>query len=594
MVLSVYHMRLHEQGCNFRIVSCEFCGEKLKGSELDRHLQRQFACECGETMHECLKKLHSHFTCEKCNVLVPFERKKVHLSTFCSERIVTCMHCELLIPFKMLELHEQNVVCTICGDTYRFCLEKNHGVGYCHDCMDPSILVCIKSRERHNQQCAAKEVCCPFKFIGCNFKAKGSEMKFHETDFEVHAHLLQERVITLEQQAQLIKSESVRIFAKLNSTSNRFGEFASVSSTNAVAAVGNDGPVVVPYSHKLQLKETVYYGGVVCPEIHRTYFVPFESALQKSWQFLDHSSGQICSYAVDAVVREKNAYCGGVYCLGNSRVFFAPFAQGESLLWHVLDTKLNKILAYSSTSSQKIVHKYAYRGGVFAPKQNRIYLVPFQQTCESYWHYIQNELMPKVVAYSAQTLITPVNYAYHGGVYVRRSDRIVLFPNKQLADYWHYIDCASASVNTFQPSKFLESDDQKVVPEGYFGGCYHENLDRIYFAPHLQASKPFWHYLCCKTWNLIPYKSIPAKEGSYAGAVFSSNSNRIYFVPYLQQPVWHYVDCSAGIVSQYSSSAAVGLGERAYVDGVFCAEKKRIYFIPFHQSEQSHWHYIQE
>ena len=44
----------------------------------------------------------------------------------------------------------------------------------------------------------------------------------------------------------------------------------------------------------------------------------------------------------------------------------------------------------------------AYRGGVYSPTQNRIYLVPYAQSNQTNWHYIQEystaEILPTMMS----------------------------------------------------------------------------------------------------------------------------------------------------------------------------------------------------
>jgi hypothetical protein len=93
----------------------------------------------------------------------------------------------------------------------------------------------------------------------------------------------------------------------------------------------------------------------------------------------------------------------------------------------------------------------AYRGGVFSPTNNRIYLVPSYQADEAgkNWHYIDCDSGGTVVEYIHTLATLPVDKAYQGGVFSPTNNRIYLVPFTQAneaGENWHFVsDSSSAS-----------------------------------------------------------------------------------------------------------------------------------------------------
>ena len=128
----------------------------------------------------------------------------------------------------------------------------------------------------------------------------------------------------------------------------------------------------------------------------------------------------------------------------------------------------------------------AYIGGVYSPTQNRIYLVPFAQSNQTNWHYIDCAT-GTVVAYAHG--VTAVVNAYQGGVYSPTQNRIYLVPFAQANQTnWHYIDCATGTVVAY-------AHGVTAVANAYFGGVYSPTQNRIYLVPLAQSNQTNWHYV---------------------------------------------------------------------------------------------------
>ena len=241
----------------------------------------------------------------------------------------------------------------------------------------------------------------------------------------------------------------------------------------------------------------------------------------------------------------------------------------------------------------------AYRGGVYSPTQQRVYFVPWNQASEPTWHYIDTSTeLVKVVTYNHNLSVALVRGAYAGGVYVPAPlDRIYLVPYNQATQrYWHYIDCRSGQVVAYEHGMNINessSSSSIVVKGAYVGGVYSPTQPRVYFVPHRQSFESTWHYVECGEGRVVAYKhGASTTMGAYVGGQFAPDQERIYFVPYNQafQPQWHFLDCRTGRVVAYKhKSSAV---YEAYRGAVYCPQRKRIYLVPYKQAQEDNWHYI--
>ena len=281
------------------------------------------------------------------------------------------------------------------------------------------------------------------------------------------------------------------------------------------------------------------------------------------------------------VTAVTNAYIGGVYSPTQNRIYLVPFAQSNQTDWHYIDCTTGVVTAYAHGAT---VVANGYAGGVYSPIQNRIYLVPYSQGDQTNWHYIDCAT-GNVVAYAHGA--TVVGNGYIGGVYSPTQDRIYFVPNAQSnQSYWHYIDTSTGNVVAY-------AHGATVVANGYIGGAFSPTQNRIYLMPSAQSNQTNWHYIDCSNGTVVAYAhGATVVANGYASGVYSPTQDRIYFVPFAQsnQTNWHYIDCATGNVVAYAKVLTVG--SSGYYSGVFCPTQNRIYLAPFSQSSQTSWHYI--
>ena len=287
------------------------------------------------------------------------------------------------------------------------------------------------------------------------------------------------------------------------------------------------------YIHGITAVSDAYVGGVYSPTQNRIYLVPNCQSNQTNWHYIDCNTGTVVAYAAPVGdIPLAGAYMGGVYSPTQNRIYFVPYSQTTQENWHYIDCNTGTVVAYASG-----VTSDSFYGGVYSPTQNRIYLVPAGQADEATWYYIDCTSTGSVHAYTHG--ITAVDYAYWGGVYSPTQNRIYLVPYYQADETnWHYIDCTSTgSVHAYQNNSGVAA-----VNYAYYGGVYSPTQNRIYLVPVGQADETNWHYIDCNTGNIVAYThGVTAVSGAYEGGVYSPTQNRIYLVPSIQATNWHYI-----------------------------------------------------
>ena len=281
------------------------------------------------------------------------------------------------------------------------------------------------------------------------------------------------------------------------------------------------------------------------------------------------------------VTAVEDAYKGGVYSPTQNRIYLVPRYHADETNWHYIDCDDGTVHAYVHGIT---ANNNAYAGGVYSPTQNRIYLVPHTQGPQTNWHYIDCD-NGTVHAYTHG--VTTVSIAYVGGVYSPTQNRIYLVPRYQAAETnWHYIDCDDGTVHAYTHGITAGNN-------AYIGGVYSPIQNRIYLVPFSQANETNWHYIDCDNGSVYAYAhGVTVVNDAYEGGVYSPTQNRIYLVPHEQsnQPNWHYIDCDDGTVHAYTHG--ITAVNEAYVGGVYSPIQNRIYLVPNSQADSTNWHYI--
>jgi hypothetical protein len=338
------------------------------------------------------------------------------------------------------------------------------------------------------------------------------------------------------------------------------------------------------YIHGASTVNSAYIGGVYSPTQNRIYLLPAAASSQSIWHYIDCDDGSVIPYTHGAAISGTYMYSGGVYSPTQNRIYLVPLGQSNNTTWHYIDCNDELVKPYNVTNIETL----AYSGGVYSPTQNRIYLVPYGHSDNFNWHYIDCD-DGIVKSYDHFNFYTPNPLGYIGGVYSPTQNRIYFIPFEQSNQTeWHYIDCDDGIVIRYDHETTLEN-------QGYIGGVYSPTQNRIYLVPSSQSDKLLWHYIDCDDGIVKSYAHgmTLINQYGYNGGVYSPIHNRIYLVPQDQstQTNWHYINCDDGSVKSYDRGSA-GFVSSGYKGGVYSPTQNRIYLVPFNQSNSTNWHYI--
>jgi hypothetical protein len=342
------------------------------------------------------------------------------------------------------------------------------------------------------------------------------------------------------------------------------------------------------FSPGISIPTAVGGGTVYSPTQNRIYLVPGGEGPGEYWYYIDCNTGEFIAYtnvhygtstgAVTAFGGVFGSYFGGVYSPTQNRIYFVPYAQSGEDYWHYVNCNTGEVCAYAHNTSAI----YTYQGGVYSPTQNRIYFVPFDQADETYWQYIDCTSTGAAIDYTPN-IDKETGTHFGGGVYSPTQNRIYLVPTYDPDQtYWYYIDC-NVTTSTGQVMAYQNNSGQDILINAYVGGAYSPTQNRIYFVPAAQGSQDYWHYIDCNTGDVIAYPNnsgvtpiTPEASAAYFGGVYSPTQNRIYFVPYSQvtETFWHYIDCNTGNVIAYEHHSAIALPA---MGGVYSPTQNRIY-----------------
>lgn len=362
----------------------------------------------------------------------------------------------------------------------------------------------------------------------------------------------------------------------------------------------NANPNVTAYSHGAgSVVVSAYRGGVYVPTQNRIYFMPAAICNQATWHYVDCNTGTIVAYTHGGgTTLASNAYIGGVYDPVFDRIMLCPYVQATSTTWHYIDVSTVTPNLVSYTGLNLGSSQFA---GVYDPLFKRVFLTPSGGTSETSWYYIDCSASTPVVRTYVRPNVGVSLGSYQGAVYSPIQKRVYFVPHSaagivdpytQLS--WYYVDCSTST-----PVAVAYPAPGNSIVNGYSGGVYSPLQNRIYFVPFAEADETYWHYIDCKTGDVVSYTNnsgVVAVNNGYLGGVYSPANNRIYFVPYSQsdQTYWHYIDCATGNVVAYkpgvtnTTTPAPG----AYIGGVLSPLQNRIYLSPMAQATSSTWHYI--
>ena len=310
-----------------------------------------------------------------------------------------------------------------------------------------------------------------------------------------------------------------------------------------------------------------WWGGKTCTDWGRTQVVLNNSINAAG------GPGQVVQYA-HGVTAVNGAYQGGVLT-SNGRIYLIPYNQSNQTNWHYIDTNTGNVVAYAHSTGISVAG--AYNCGCLAPNGN-IYMAPFFQSNSSPWHYINSG----TGAVGTYTNGSGVTYNAYSSCVTAPDGKVWMIPYfwSENQPNWHYINTTN---NTIVPYSA-----PSAVSGAYFGGVLASN-GNIYMIPQGQATQSTWHYIRTSDNSIQSYTGPVLSASAYTGGVLAPNG-KIFLIPTTQatQTTWHYIDSTTNSVGTYTAPALVN---NAYQGGIL-APNGRIYMAPLSQATQSTWHYI--
>jgi hypothetical protein len=232
-----------------------------------------------------------------------------------------------------------------------------------------------------------------------------------------------------------------------------------------------------------------YWGNPIYNKKHNcVYFTPhgdnFDSGDVWVRLNLNTTPFQIETYSFGYVINEfySSKYNSGVHTR-NNRIFLTPATINST---HTSVTKLHYIdcsgdnpvvVAYNigTMISELYSSGECYRGGVYVPKLDRIYLIPYYQTrnANKKLHYIANcSTSPSVVSYThTSTDIFSSSGAYQNGLYIGKGLIFMIPINQANRTKFHLIDTNNNNLISY--NNFLSSTATPVVERvlSWFAGA---------------------------------------------------------------------------------------------------------------------------
>jgi hypothetical protein len=190
---------------------------------------------------------------------------------------------------------------------------------------------------------------------------------------------------------------------------------------------------VIAYAHGQTISGI--WDGVYNPLLNRIHLFPYQS--ESVWFDLDCETGLISPVHHGRDLNEfvdSSSYWGSVYNARNHRIYLMPRRQSGRPIWHFINAKTGQVEAYAHGRDDSEFHGgvYSYTGGVFSPLDNLIFLVPGQQSSREVWHVIDctsNEVRTYENPFLSSDFVSS---PYMSGVYAPLQNIVFFLPWEQL------------------------------------------------------------------------------------------------------------------------------------------------------------------
>lgn len=299
-------------------------------------------------------------------------------------------------------------------------------------------------------------------------------------------------------------------------------------------------------------------------------------ALDAAYQMSDKSEPVLSAYIPGVTAANGYAYWGGVYSPKQDKLWFIPHQNSISATWHYLDCRTQKVVAYAHGASGVGTSDAAYSGGSWDPYTDRIYMHPVAQT--STLHYVDCA-SGAVVAYKGFSGM-PARYSLGGGAYDPINQRIWLTPAVgSTGTHWPYIDTKNVSTGWYaHGATGLYACSLSM----YQGAVYSPSSRKVFFIPSWQVRSSLYHYVDCDTLKVCSYTSdagantIGSTGPSFSGGVYDSFHDRVYLMPFNAKGKYLYIDCRTNRVVHYDGVSGLVNSEHSH-GGCYSPLTRRIY-----------------
>lgn len=346
-----------------------------------------------------------------------------------------------------------------------------------------------------------------------------------------------------------------------------------------------------------------YSGAIYLPLADQAVLVPYSQNNQAFIEMIIGQDGVNPGRVIQVSHTPGNnqGYIGGAYCPINQRGYYIPFAQSDQTSWQYMQDSSNIAdVVEASYNPGTVLSAFSYAGGVYEPTNNRIYMAPYNAAPDVNWHYLNcaTQLIAPYNPTVTNTTIAPASNRYAGSIYNSDNGLLYFVPFSPTSSGIYYAFQYVDPSNNIIGSITVNAINYPITAYAYVGGAYSSTFNALFFAPYNQLTTGYFHYYSFNDnlMHLVDMSQITnpiVTPNTYFDAVYCPSRDFIYFVPFAQGTAayWHYIDCATGIMYEYAKVVSTVVAN-AYASGVYVAALDRIYLVPYNQATQAKWHYI--
>lgn len=261
---------------------------------------------------------------------------------------------------------------------------------------------------------------------------------------------------------------------------------------NVNNAPGGSSPTIITLGTYTGIANVVAQGGVYNPIQNKIYLIPGTGTGATNFYYISPNNSSSTVTLHQTFADTIGSYYGGCYSPAENRIYMAPYGASTNSTWYYIDCNNADGSKVQPITNPGVSIATAFIGLVYCPTNNCIYLVPngIYQSTSSNWYIDCNPLTPnssKFVAIQGVTFGTN-NGVFRGGVYSPPNNRIYLIPNRyvvNITSMW-YIDCNTNTFVAYAPNPV-------TTDNGYQSGVFCPTNNTIYMAPRAQTTT--WAYI---------------------------------------------------------------------------------------------------